>query len=62
MKKLILVLAMAGLVAGCAYDRHAGGGGDKDEMNSGSGMNDSPANNMLDPWGYAPPGSSHGSD
>jgi hypothetical protein len=60
MKKLILVLAMAGLVAGCANDRDAGGGGDKDEMNSGSGMNNSPGRNMLDPWEYAPPGNSHG--
>jgi len=59
MKKLILVLAAAGLLAGCAHDRVTVGGSG-DAMNSGSGMDESPANSMLDPWQYTPPGNSNG--
>lgn len=39
MKKLMMVLAIAGLIAGCAHDRGAGGTADQNEMNSGSGAN-----------------------
>jgi hypothetical protein len=39
MKKLMLVLAIAGLVAGCANNRGAGGTGDQNEMNTGSASN-----------------------
>ncbi|HEX4265349.1 MAG TPA: hypothetical protein VH597_13510 [Verrucomicrobiae bacterium] len=36
MKKLMLVLAAAGLVAGCASNQNAGGTSDQSEMNSGT--------------------------
>jgi hypothetical protein len=40
MKKLMLILAIAGLVAGCANNRGTGGSGDENEMNSGSSSSD----------------------
>jgi hypothetical protein len=36
MKKLMLVMAMAGLVAGCASNKDTGGTSDQTEMNSGA--------------------------
>jgi hypothetical protein len=36
MKKLMMILALAGLMAGCAHDKNAGGTADQNEMNSGS--------------------------
>lgn len=36
MKKLMLVMAVAGLVAGCASNKDTGGTSDQSEMNSGS--------------------------
>lgn len=35
----MFVLAVAGLMAGCASNREAGGTGNQDEMNSGTGSN-----------------------
>jgi hypothetical protein len=36
MKKLMIVVAVAGLVAGCAGNRNAGGTSNQNQMNSGS--------------------------
>jgi hypothetical protein len=58
MKKLMLLFAIAGLVAGCAHDQHAGWAGDENEMDSGSG-NSPTTSNMLNPWAYAPPGNTN---
>jgi hypothetical protein len=42
MKKLMLVLAAASLVAGCASNRDTGGTSDQSEMNSSSGSSFTP--------------------
>jgi hypothetical protein len=39
MKKLMMVLAVAGMVAGCAHNRNTGGTSDQNEINSGSESN-----------------------
>jgi hypothetical protein len=43
MKKLMLILAVASLVAGCANNRGTGGTSDENEMNSGSSSSDTNA-------------------
>ena len=43
MKKLMLILAIASLVAGCANNRGTGGTSDENEMNSGSSSSDTTA-------------------
>jgi hypothetical protein len=54
MKKLMIVLAVAGLVAGCASNRNTGGTSDENQMNSGSAGTSGISPPGTPPGGSAP--------